>query len=381
MQALFALRRPICMGDDVPPYYSKKLKNQVYFIFFKRSAMTTLTKKLLYLAIVSAALAARQSYEQGRRSLRMGGDTVNESAPAAQTAVVTGFENVTGALRRSPKSLPKRKTVMGKPSSSLHFWLYTLTLDEVINLRKTAAKHWVEVKGILEDSMYKSYGGSNDFKRMVAGLTGVGIQLRNDDAIGTTYVHAKTFLLDDQFIIETANLTHSSFEKNREFFFASTNPRVLKSLQELFARDRSGTKTTPAQLHPNLVVCPINCRAIIEHLITNATSKISIYNQYIQDRSLQNILENKKNLDLKIILADIESNYPLQKTFWAQLKIIKKPYIHAKVMLVDDRFLLVGSMNFSSNSLDNNREIGIILVDPVLIKQFNQQFESDRKNH
>jgi phosphatidylserine/phosphatidylglycerophosphate/cardiolipin synthase-like enzyme len=34
-------------------------------------------------------------------------------------------------------------------------------------------------------------------------------------------------------------------------------------------------------------------------------------------------------------------------------------------------------MNLSSNALDNNREIGIIVDDPDVVKQFVGQFERD----
>jgi phosphatidylserine/phosphatidylglycerophosphate/cardiolipin synthase-like enzyme len=59
-------------------------------------------------------------------------------------------------------------------------------------------------------------------------------------------------------------------------------------------------------------------------------------------------------------------------------KKLKKPYIHAKMILIDDRYLLIGSMNLSSNSLDNNREHGIITTDSKTIQQFKQQFDKDR---
>ncbi|MBP7848210.1 hypothetical protein KA013_03280 [Patescibacteria group bacterium] len=37
-------------------------------------------------------------------------------------------------------------------------------------------------------------------------------------------------------------------------------------------------------------------------------------------------------------------------------------------------------MNLSTNALDNNREFGIIIDDPRVIKQFKGQFERDWKS-
>jgi phosphatidylserine/phosphatidylglycerophosphate/cardiolipin synthase-like enzyme len=56
---------------------------------------------------------------------------------------------------------------------------------------------------------------------------------------------------------------------------------------------------------------------------------------------------------------------------------LKKPYNHSKMILIDGKVLLLWSMNLSSNSLDNNREIGILLFDNLLIDKFLQYFRKD----
>jgi len=60
-------------------------------------------------------------------------------------------------------------------------------------------------------------------------------------------------------------------------------------------------------------------------------------------------------------------------------KVWKKPYVHAKMILIDDTYLIVSSINMSANSMDKNREIGIILIDSFLLQGFKEQFERDRK--
>jgi phosphatidylserine/phosphatidylglycerophosphate/cardiolipin synthase-like enzyme len=50
------------------------------------------------------------------------------------------------------------------------------------------------------------------------------------------------------------------------------------------------------------------------------------------------------------------------------------------MILVDGTYLLLGSMNLSENSLDNNREIWIMLLDSSLIQQFEDGFWLDWKS-
>jgi phosphatidylserine/phosphatidylglycerophosphate/cardiolipin synthase-like enzyme len=40
---------------------------------------------------------------------------------------------------------------------------------------------------------------------------------------------------------------------------------------------------------------------------------------------------------------------------------VRNPYIHAKVILIDGREAFVGSENLSAESLDRNREVGILI--------------------
>lgn len=109
----------------------------------------------------------------------------------------------------------------------------------------------------------------------------------------TTYVHAKFALIDSGFLIQTANLTHSTFATNREYFFYSQHTGVYQSLATIFQKDWEGKPITFSDIHPNLLVCPINCRAILEYLIESAKRSILIQNQYIEDPRLLGLLGDK----------------------------------------------------------------------------------------
>ena len=53
------------------------------------------------------------------------------------------------------------------------------------------------------------------------------------------------------------------------------------------------------------------------------------------------------------------------------------PYVHAKVILVDNEFLLIGSMNMSDTSMNKNREIGILLLNRYQIEKMMNMFMKD----
>lgn len=61
-----------------------------------------------------------------------------------------------------------------------------------------------------------------------------------------------------------------------------------------------------------------------------------------------------------------------------KISIVTNPYPHAKMMLIDDRYLLLSSINYSSNSMDHNREIGVIITNRDAIEYFKTRFIQDR---
>jgi phosphatidylserine/phosphatidylglycerophosphate/cardiolipin synthase-like enzyme len=50
----------------------------------------------------------------------------------------------------------------------------------------------------------------------------------------------------------------------------------------------------------------------------------------------------------------------------AVVRAVAAPPIHAKVAVADDRTLYIGSVNLSPTSLDDNREVGLLLQQPDL---------------
>lgn len=50
---------------------------------------------------------------------------------------------------------------------------------------------------------------------------------------------------------------------------------------------------------------------------------------------------------------------------------------HAKIMIIDGKFVLVGSHNFSNSALYENREASVIISDDIIIRQFLDVFETD----
>ena len=188
---------------------------------------------------------------------------------ATQQQIFSGYlMNVTGEVLMTPDgdTLDRWQEVV-EQSRKLDFWLYSFSYQPLLDSFQRLARSGVRIRGIVEN---KQFGNDTKaFTKLLKIFTGrTFADIQSDEKLNDNFMHAKTFLTDDAFIIQTANLTYSSFFSNREFFFISYDPIIHSNLQALFVKDRSGEKLNPSDIHPNLLVCPIDCRHKIEILIS-----------------------------------------------------------------------------------------------------------------
>ena len=279
--------------------------------------------------------------------------------------------NVQGTLLTSPNIANWNVWEQHAIQSDEYFygWLYGLTKREAKDMLKKLAGDGIDVQLILENNQYQDYGKSRQhINEEIGGIS--GLNFKSDEHLGLNFNHTKTFISDEFAFIQSANLTQSAFASNTEHFFITDNQVIRENLVSLFDKDWNGNHISIDDIQPNLLVCPIDCRAKIMQMIEHAQNSIYIYHQYLKDEALTLLLKQKITewLDVRLVLSDTESNYLLVRDWWSDVvRIQEKPYVHTKIIVIDEQYAILGSMNLSSNALDNNREIGIILTDKALI--------------
>lgn len=258
--------------------------------------------------------------------------------------------------------------------------VYIFTEKRIRKAIIDAHKRWVDVKVILEKNVYKAPTlNTQAFKDLQKAW--VPVVYSNPENYSLN--HSKMMIVDDEVILSTGNYSYSTFRYNREFFVFLKNPALENTFWEIFQNDFEGIKKNI--YHNNLVLSPFSSRIKIEYLLKNAKKSIKIYAHNFSDTSVMDILfqKQKENIDIKMIFPDfkkVASNQEkvekLQENNIA-IKIVDKPEIHAKAILIDDEYLYIGSINFSSYSIDKNREIGLLIKNREILSQFLDIFEAD----
>jgi cardiolipin synthase len=240
----------------------------------------------------------------------------------------------------------------------IYTWTDSSLLDAVIQ----AKKRNIDIRVILEGSVYGTPTINN---KIYYALKNAEIPVVYADNYRYTFTHAKFFLIDDTYFISTGNWTKSFFTSNRDIIFVDITDEVRLFLEKLFLADFAHRAFLDEREIPDFIVLsPIDARRKIEDIVDTTKKSISVYVQTLTDTSVLSQLNQlaEEWREVRICTAQNEWNVSASSANSSlRWKMIKKPYLHAKVFLIDGTDIFIGSQNMTANSLDNNREVGIII--------------------
>ena len=262
--------------------------------------------------------------------------------------------------------------------------VYLLTDSRVISALEDAEHRGVDVRVMIEEHPYG--GDVVSPQRTLQTLQTAGINARFADP-AYYYTHAKMVIIDGATLyVLTANLTRSglggsSVARDREYGVIDTHGDEVAEATAIFQADWNRTQPT---LHDsNMVVSPVNSRATITALFTQTRTSLLIEDEEMYDSASIDALiaAAKRGVDVRLILpgaTEIEAADEARlKLGGVHLVYVSQPYIHAKAIVSDGRLAFIGSENFSETSLNQNREVGLLLADPTALATLTTTFERD----
>ena len=259
---------------------------------------------------------------------------------------------------------------------------YMLTEKRIQEALIKAHKKWVNIKVILEKDPYLAYNINN---KAYEKLFKEWIDIKWSNKSNYWFNHSKILLIDNLSIISTGNFSYSTFTKNRDFFIFTTDAKIYEKLKINFYNDYNWIKINIYD--NNLIFSPNNSRIKFEKLFLWAEKSIKMYFQYLKDDDLVNLLtkiKQEKNINITIIIpntASDDENIIKLKKIWVNIQKLAKYKMHAKAILIDNKYLFIWSINFSTYSIDRNREVWILIKNSKIINNFLKLFNQDIKNN
>ena len=260
--------------------------------------------------------------------------------------------------------------------------VYMLTEKRIQKALVDANNDWVEVRVILEKNPYKANNINNtSFKYLDESW--IDIVWSNPDNYSLN--HSKFMIIDDELIVSTWNLTYSTFAFNRDLFLFVNDKSILNKFLEIFNFDFSQNKKLV--YHDNLIVSPDYSRDKFQILFKESKKSLDLYFQYLSDEKLEDLLVEKVKTWIKIRIIVSQDFYADEKVkirkledLWISIKPLKTAKMHSKAILVDNKYLFIWSTNFSSYSIDKNREVGLIVTNRKVIEDFSKLYNKDFAN-
>lgn len=256
---------------------------------------------------------------------------------------------------------------------SIDLVVYLLSDERVISALKRAKDRGATVRVMVEPH---PFGGSHGNKKSYAKLQQLGINVRYTPH-RFRFTHEKAFVIDHKLAcITTANFTRSAFSKNREYGFLDTAPGDVKEVEAAFESDWNDQPYSPP--NSRLVISPSNSRAKLLELIRSARRTLWIEDETCSDPEVIRAIADRARAGVQatVQLAEAKDVDGLLAA-GITAKKMEKHYLHAKAIVVDDERAYVGSVNLTANSMDHNREVGLILTDPTYVGILTQVVRSD----
>ncbi|MCD5380650.1 phosphatidylserine/phosphatidylglycerophosphate/cardiolipin synthase family protein [Candidatus Gracilibacteria bacterium] len=272
--------------------------------------------------------------------------------------------------------------------------VYMLTETRIKAALVKAKNRGVDVKVVLEHSPYLAVMlNQKHFKELES--KGVDIVWSNPKHYALN--HSKIMLIDDELILSTGNFTYSTFAHNRDLFLFSRDESTVAIFNKIFLKDYAGEEF---QIYDdNIILSPYSSRSKFVTMIEGAEYEIKMYAQYLKDEKLFNILKQEAENGIKIeiilskngyesyseenrICGDKASTDSTCQKFVHENIVVSaindSAKMHSKAILVDEKYLFIGSINFSTSSMDKNREMGLLLSNTEIITKFLKVFEGDK---
>jgi len=207
------------------------------------------------------------------------------------------------------------------------------------------------------------------------------------------YTHEKCLVVDGTTAtIMTANLTSEYYSTSRDFLVTDTNAEDIAAIVKVFNADYAHESVTPGP-GADLVWSPTTSQTKLVALINGATTSLRIYADEMDDTAEENAMISaaKRGVDVQVVGENEDGEYDSAYTELADAGVhityYSNPdgfYIHCKVIEADygtsDAKIFIGSQNFSNTSLNENRELGLIISNQTIMKSIATTFAKDFAN-
>lgn len=293
-------------------------------------------------------------------TLAAGAAVLATSVPAS-AATYTAF-----AFSRSGGQ-PTIYDFIDSAATSLDMTMYELEDTTAVNDLIALKNKGVTVRVVLD----RAHQSANSSAYTALTNAGVGVVWSPSSFV---YTHQKTITVDGtRSLVLTGNLTSQYYATGRDYGVFTDDTRDVAAIEKAFAADYAGTSVTPTD-GDHLLWSPTDSRNRLLSVVDAATRTLDVEELEFSDSTVVDAIAARAKAGVKVrVVLETPGDYTSEvseiEAAGGTVVGYSDPdgfYIHAKALVADyglaTQEVEAGSMNLSSNSLSDNRELGIVLT-------------------
>ncbi len=279
--------------------------------------------------------------------------------------------------------------------TSIHIASFEFDLTPVAEALIAAKQRGVDVRWVTDDENGLA-ADEEPGRGQFAMLQNAGIEVRSDDR--SALMHNKFWIFDGQIVwTGSTNITENGIFKQDNNVIVIQSPELATIYEREFQEMWNGEfgPTSPSQLGNQAVMIngsgiaviftsedPALEQAIIP-MVGSATKSIRFLAFSFTDYPLAEamIKRSQSGVDVSGVFENVGSDTDaaeLDTLYCAQVPVRRDgnpSFMHNKVIVVDERYVITGSLNYSTNAEESNDENVIIIDNPEIAKLYLQDFE------
>ncbi|MEU9169687.1 phospholipase D-like domain-containing protein [Streptomyces sp. NPDC048420] len=295
------------------------------------------------------------------------GVAVAAGAAVLATSVPASAATYTAFAFSQSGGQPTIYDFVNSATTSLDMTMYELEDTTAVNDLIALKSKGVTVRVVLD----RAHQSANNSAYTALTNAGVGVVWSPSSFV---YTHQKTITVDGaKSLVLTGNLTSQYYATGRDYGVFTDDSRDVAAIEKVFAADYAGTSVTPTD-GDHLLWSPTDSRSRLLSVVNAATKTLDVEELEFSDSAVVDAIAARAKAGVKVrVVLETPGDYATEvseiEAAGGTVVGYSDPdgfYIHAKAMVADyglaTQEVEAGSMNISSNSLTNNRELGIILT-------------------
>ncbi len=202
--------------------------------------------------------------------------------------------------------------------------------------------------------------------------------------------HEKSIVVDEQAaMVATFNLMIKYFTLTRDYGIITHDPEHVAQIVDVFNADWEHRDFAPSR-HEGLLWSNSNSRYHMARFIDSAERKLYIQHPKFVDAVILDRIAAAAHRGIRVRvlcggkhgisdwdILDTFSSLRTLRRLGVEVRKQKNLRVHAKLLIVDGKQVLAGSMNIDRSAFDLRRELGIVTDDPVVVGRLKEVFKSD----